>query len=319
VPGLTARTIEAGTQIELTNRTGRPITVLGYSGEPYLDLRPDGVYRNTRSPATYLNQTLAGDTPVPPDAGPFQPPSWERISTGTVASWHDHRVHGQAAPSPAPLQGDPTRSTVRTWVIPLRDGTTHVEIRGTLDWPPAPDAGLWWMGSLLLTLLIAALGLLNPEHRLGRAATVGLAVAGATGAACAVLYSVGRTLDSGASSAGALLSGLLTGEVWPVATALGALAAAGYALAQRPAADFALALAGACLGIFGGAANGGVFFRSVAPVPWSSTLARLVVAGAIAAGAGIALAGAFRMHAAARATTQTPAAEADRWRTVEPV
>src|SRR5690606_11869993 len=56
VPGLTVRALEAGAQIELANRTGRTISVLGYAGEPYLELRPDGVYQNTRSPATYLNQ-----------------------------------------------------------------------------------------------------------------------------------------------------------------------------------------------------------------------------------------------------------------------
>ncbi|PZM94340.1 MAG: hypothetical protein DIU79_09915, partial [Actinobacteria bacterium] len=287
MPGLTVRALEAGAQIELANRTGRTISVLGYAGEPYLELRPDGVYQNTRSPATYLNQTLAGDTPVPAEAGPLQPPVWKRVSTGAVARWHDHRMHWMEAGPPPQAQADPTRPhRVRDWVIPLRDGATRVEIRGTLDWLPKPDAGLWWVGSLLGALLIAALGVLNPAHRLGRAATVALAAAGALGAACAVLHSVGRVLDAGASSVGSLAGGLLTAEVWPVVTGLGALAAAGYALARRSAADFALASGGACLGAFGWETNPGGFFWALAPAPGAPPLARARAAGAIAPGWG---------------------------------
>ena len=39
--GVDVRTVEAGARLELRNRTDRTITVLGYSGEPYLQVRPD--------------------------------------------------------------------------------------------------------------------------------------------------------------------------------------------------------------------------------------------------------------------------------------
>ena len=66
-----------------------------------------------------------------------------------------------------------------------------------------------------------------------------------------------------------MLVGLLAGQIWSLLTGLGAVAAGGYALARRPAADFAVALAGACLALFAGVANAAVLARAVAPVPWS--------------------------------------------------
>ena len=43
VPGLRIRTVEAGARLELVNHSGREIEVLGYSGEPYLLVKPDGL------------------------------------------------------------------------------------------------------------------------------------------------------------------------------------------------------------------------------------------------------------------------------------
>ncbi|MCG5450277.1 hypothetical protein NIE111_001797, partial [Micromonospora sp. NIE111] len=69
-PGLEVRVIEAGARLELTNRTGRTIEVIGYSGEPYLRVGPDGVFENSHSPATYLNRTISGNTALPAEADP---------------------------------------------------------------------------------------------------------------------------------------------------------------------------------------------------------------------------------------------------------
>ena len=85
VAGLTVRAVEAGGRLELTNHSGRTIEVLGYSGEPYLEVRPDGVYENTRSPATYVNETLTADSPVPASADPTAAPEWRQVSGEPVA------------------------------------------------------------------------------------------------------------------------------------------------------------------------------------------------------------------------------------------
>ncbi|WP_249715023.1 hypothetical protein [Rhizomonospora bruguierae] len=293
LPGLTVRTIEAGARLELTNRSGRTIEVLGYSGEPYLELRPDGVYENVHSPATYLNLTLAGDTPLPPAADPTAPPQWRRTGDGPSVRWHDHRANWMNSADPPNVRAAPNRPhRVQEWSVPLRDGVTPMEIKGTLDWLPPPQASLWWAGVLLAAAALAGLGL-APLPPAARAAIP--AAMSALGGAAAITYAVGRSIDAGCTGAG-IAWGLFATQIWPVVTGLAALAAAGYVLARRPAADFALALAGACLAVFAGLTNAAVFGRSVAPAPWDASLARALVLVVIAAGAGIAVGGALRLR-----------------------
>jgi hypothetical protein len=77
--GVTVRVVEGGARLELRNDSGRAVEILGYTGEPYLEVRPDGTYENTASPATYLNQTLTGETTVPPAADPTAAPTWRKV------------------------------------------------------------------------------------------------------------------------------------------------------------------------------------------------------------------------------------------------
>ena len=121
-PGLTVRAVEGGARLQLTNRTGHSVEVLGHSGEPYLDIRADGTYQNLNSPAD-----------------PTAPPSWRRVSTSTTVRWHDERI------SPG------------NWTIPLRVQVRTFEIRGTLTREPPPHAWLWWSGAGLLALALTGL------------------------------------------------------------------------------------------------------------------------------------------------------------------
>lgn len=301
-PGLRVRVVEAGARLELRNDTDRTVTVLGYSGEPYLQVRPDGVYENRRSPATYLNRTLAGESRVPADADPAAEPSWQRISDRPVARWHDQRALWRQSTLPPQVTADPGREhRLRDWVVPVRDGETAVELRGTLDWSPPPDPYPWWVVVAVGGLAAGALGLLPAGRPAGGRALAGLGALLATGGVAAVALAVGRTADTGAQGVGELLGGLLTGQLWALVTGLGAIAAGAWALARRAAADFALALAGACLALFAGVTNAAVLSRSVPPLPWPATSARLVVALVLMAGVGAALAGVFRLHAESRA------------------
>jgi hypothetical protein len=304
-PGLTVRVVEAGAQLELVNRTGRPVEVIGYTGEPYLRVGPDGVYENLRSPATYLNRTLTGEVTLPAAADPAAPPDWRRVDDGPVVRWHDRRVRWQEDAPPPSVRADPTREQrVRDWVVPLRDGAEPVEIRGTLDWVPPPDPYPWWVAAALGFLAVGAAGLLAAGTRAGARALATVGGVLAAGGVAALALTVGRELDAGATGVGGLLAGLLTGGVWALLTGLGAIAAGGYALARRPAADFAVALAGACLVLFVGLANAALLARSVPPAPWPGGVVRLLVTLVLATGAGALAAGVLRLRAAARAAAR---------------
>ncbi|SCE66425.1 hypothetical protein [Micromonospora chokoriensis] len=308
--GLEVRVVEAGARLELTNRTGRAVEVIGYSGEPYLRVGPDGVFENTRSPATYLNRTLAGDTALPPEADPAAPPSWRRVADGPTVRWHDQRALWQEAGPPAAVRAAPDREhRVRDWTVPLRDGADPAVISGTLDWVPPPDAYTWWAVTIVSALAVGALGLVAAASATGGRALSALGALLVVGGAVAVVYPVGRELDAGAQGVGGVVLGLLSGQIWSLLTGLGAIAAGWYALARRTAADFPVALAGACLALFAGAANAAVFARSIAPVPWSPGIARLMVATVLITGAGATAAGVLRLHAASRAATRTPRGE----------
>jgi hypothetical protein len=282
--GLTVRTVEAGARLELSNSTGRAIEVLGYSGEPYLEVRPDGTYQNVNSPATYLNATLTGDDPVPAGADPTAPPSWRRVSSSTTVRWHDQRTDWLSPGLPGAAAADPSRPhRLRDWAVPLRDQARTFEIRGTLDWLPPPAAWLWWAGAALLGCAVTAL-----TTRWSR--TIG-PVALITGATT-LWYGVTKTLDGLPFSLVLAVSAL-------VPLTLGVLAL------RRPA-PFFTALAGALVAVFGGFAEAGVFRAAVVPAAGPAWLARAAVLIAIGAGLGLAAAGVQHLRAA---STPTPRPE----------
>ncbi|MDG4802560.1 hypothetical protein [Micromonospora sp. WMMD980] len=313
-PGLTARMVEAGGRLELTNRTAVDVTVLGYSGEPYLRIGPGGVYENSRSPATWLNRTIAGETRLPAEADPAAAPAWRRIADGPTYRWHDQRTLWREDGPPAVVVADPEREQrVRDWVVPLRAGDSAIEVRGTLDWVPPPDPYPWWVAATLGFLVVGAAGLVPGGTAAGVRALRAVGALLAAGGVAAVALTVGRALDTGAPGVGGLLAELVTGQVWTLLTGLGALAAGGYALARRPGADFTLALAGACLTLFAGVSNLAVLSRSVPPTAGPPTLTRVLVTVALATGTGAVAAGLLRLRTAARtAPNPTPHPHATR-------
>jgi hypothetical protein len=287
VPGVTVRTVEAGARLELRNHGDQPVEVLGYAGEPYLEIRPDGVWQNVRSPATYRNETLAGDGPVPADADPAAPPQWGRIATEPVARWHDVRTHWLSAGLPAAARADPTRThRIRDWTVPLRQGTTPFAVTGTLDWVPAPTPGGWWAATLLLAAAVTALTRLR-----GRVAGVAVAAVAVSGGLTALGYATGRQLDAGTG-----IGRLLIDQPWTTLAGLGAVVAGLWAVRRRS--DFGLGLAGAGLAVFAGLADLGVFSRAVVPVPGPGWWARLALVVVIGTGAGLAAGTVLRLRAA---------------------
>jgi hypothetical protein len=309
IDGLDVRTIEAGTGLQLTNRTGLTVEVRGYDGEPYLQVRPDGGFQNTLSAATYLNEDYSGVAPVPAFVDPGAEPSWQRISDAPLVRWYDHRTHWMGAQLPPPVAADPHSShRIVEWSVPLRAGDTDVEVTGVLRWEPPPAPWPWWAAAVLMAGAVAALGL--AVHTV--LARVTLAAVAVAASAVASAYLVGRELDAGAAGAGELVVWLATGQLWPVLSALAVVAAAGWLVVtlRRPeaspeaaggvpeAAAFALVVAGACLTIFSGLADTAVFARAVPPVPFDPVWARVAVLTVTGLGCGVTAAAALALRRA---------------------
>ncbi|GIG01938.1 hypothetical protein [Catellatospora citrea] len=293
LPGLEVITIEAGARLQLTNHSGKPVEVLGYNNEPYLEVRPDGVYENIHSPATYLNITIAHVDP-PAHADPTVPPEWRKVSDEPVYRWHDQRAiwtDTTEPPAVAAAPGQPHR--IREWTVPMRTEVTPLQVTGTLDWVPPPNPVIWWVATVAGALAVALLGLVPGRPR---AITVALSVAAIAAGVLALAYAVAREIDAGNHTVGPILLELLTVQLWAVVSALAAIAAGAYSLSRRAAGDFALALGAAAVGLFAGMVNAAVFHRSIAPVPWGDTAARLAVATVIALGVGVAAAGMLRLR-----------------------
>ncbi|MBB5870128.1 uncharacterized membrane protein YhaH (DUF805 family) [Allocatelliglobosispora scoriae] len=283
-PGLEVKVIEAGARLQLTSTLPAKVEVLGYEGEPYLEVRPDGVYENVNSPAVYINANLTGGVEPPANANPTSPPQWRKLSDDRVARWHDRRTHWASFTPPPAVAADPTEPhLISEWTVPLRIELATIEVKGTLAWAPPPSPVLWWALCAVVALILVPLGLVR--RRVGVPA-MGLILI--VGGVSALAYIGARELDAGNNTFGAMVAGIWATELWPAVAGLAAIAAGIFALTRRPAAEFALALAGAGLAMFGGIVNAAVYFRSVAPVPWTDTTARLVVTAAIGIGAGIA-------------------------------
>lgn len=180
VAGLDLRFVDLRRQVELTNRTGRTVTVLGYDGEPYLRFGADGgVEMNDRSPAATLNRSLDMSEPVPDDADPEAPPRWRTVSSGDRWRWHDHRTHWMGSDLPEIVAADRSRDhLIQTFSLGLQVGSDPVSVDGEVWWR-APSSPWPWVG--LATLIALALAAAGATRRwplaLGSAVTAGTAAA----------------------------------------------------------------------------------------------------------------------------------------------
>jgi hypothetical protein len=204
LPGVRWTVHTGGLLLEVVNEGPDVLIVHGYEGEPYLRIGPDGVDRNRRSPASYLNDARIGrrvstrtDVAMPRDVDAGAPPEWVRLADEPRARWHDHRLHWM---SPAPPRfvdaGTMARAMMRVnlvgvigraggdagvfqaWEIPLTHGGADAALRGELAWVDPPPAWPWLLAAGLL-VLPALLGLRRPTPAaiIRPAAVVVLAVA----------------------------------------------------------------------------------------------------------------------------------------------
>lgn len=272
MPGVDFRLVDLGEQVELANRSGVPVTVLGYDGEPYLRISPDGVEQNERSAATYLNRTRDSRSAVPDTAlDPAAPPRWRRVSASPTWRWHDHRTHWMEAElPPSVLDGPGGTVEVSRYQLDFRYGEVPVAVTGRLLWVEPPAPWPWVAGAVVLLGAGIAVGGLR-RWRLA----VGILLA------ALVAVDMAHTVADRAV-AGALPS--IAG--W----ALGGLTVAGLLRGARWS-PYTLAMTGAVLAVVDGLGDVTVLAHSQLPGAGPAWLARLAATVAIGLGTGLLAAG----------------------------
>ena len=286
VDGVHVRITDLGTKVELTNDGTREVTVLGYDGEPYLRVGPRGVFENTRSPATYLNRSTTLDESPPKSADAQATPAWRRVSTGTTASWHDHRAHFMGGDDPPEVARHPDqRRVVDNWEIPMRVGSEDVTARGQLIYVPPPSPWPWVLGAVLLAALVVVLSRTSAWRTvfvLALAALTLTEIVHVIGLWDASTASFGTKLGESAYSLAGIALGLLgLGWIW------------------RKGAESAVPIvlvATIFLFVAGGLADVTSLGNSQIPSTFSPGFARLLVMLTLGLGAGLAVAAALRLR-----------------------
>jgi hypothetical protein len=165
--------IEGGDSfVRLTAPDAAEVIVLGYAGEPYLRISPDGTIATNRlSAATYENENRFGAVEVPSFVDHEAAPEWQIVGSGRTWAWHDHRSHWM---SPEPPVGLEPGMSLPVQTIPITVdgapvGITVVTtlVAGPSWWPTAFGVLLglqlvligWWLGpatATLTTIVVAA-------------------------------------------------------------------------------------------------------------------------------------------------------------------
>ena len=156
--GLTVEVLDGDDQLRLRNETGREVVVRGYDGEPYLRFTAGGgVFRNTNSPAGYLNEDRYGAVAVPASASKNAQPSWARVTSESEYAWHDHRIHWMSRIDPPKVRAAKDRAQhVFDWTVPATAGGRPLAIEGSLDYEPPPESSFNALLSIPLVLIALA-------------------------------------------------------------------------------------------------------------------------------------------------------------------
>jgi hypothetical protein len=236
------------------------VVVLGYLGEPFLRLEPDGVFVNAASP------TAAGAKLAPPHPGSSRP-LWQLRSNKPSVIWHDARARGL-----------PSGVSSGSWQIPILVDRRLLHLRGTIQRVSAPAAWPWFA---IGAVFAAATGLLlarRPQQLLRIATATFGAVAGAAILLSAIGFAVAPTASQGTWIEGANEA------------AVALVGAAFIAFGSRDAKAFAGGMLG-LLGVAAGLTKVPVLLHGIVLSALPGQVARLAVVVAIGAGAAAAIIG----------------------------
>jgi hypothetical protein len=292
IPGVELSVVDLGDRLSLTNTSNRSVVVLGYDGEPYLRVGPHGVFQNRRSPATYLNTALIPTRRPPKIADSSAAPEWRKLSSGTTAIWHDHRVHYMGSEDPPAVQRDPSsRHLVDRWVVELRAGNRTVRASGELVYVPPPSVWPYVTVAIVLALTIVLLS-----------RTTAWRAALASGLALMVVSDLLHVMGLWNATTASTGTKLAESAYSLVGVALGLLALLWMWRRGAEAAMPLVLIAAIFIFFAGGLADVSTIGHSQIPTTLPPTLARVLVCLNLGLGAGVAIGAALHLRRAVRAT-----------------
>ena len=168
IAGLSLKILDYNDQLVLTNHSGREVTVLGYSGEPYARILPDGTTQvNQASPAYYLNQNFYGNVTVPPSANAKATPRWVQVDKTGTFQWHDHRIHWMSPITPPQVKNKSKTTKIFDWTVPIQVGPQRGVVNGNLFWVGQNGGGFpaWALISLIVVGVLGIGGALLAQRR----------------------------------------------------------------------------------------------------------------------------------------------------------
>jgi hypothetical protein len=164
--GISVQVLGSDDRLVLGNQTGEPLVIEGYEGEPYLAFRDGRVLRNTRSPATYLNDDRFGAVEVPEKANPKAAPAWEEVAQKEEYEWHDHRIHWMSKTLPPKVAAAKSESHhVFDWKVPGTLAGERLAIAGSLDYEPPPGGNPTLLVGAAAVVLLGGTGVVVLRRR----------------------------------------------------------------------------------------------------------------------------------------------------------
>lgn len=304
VENVSVQVKENGDRLQLRNESKAEIIVLGYQNEPYLKVTKNGVWQNHFSPAVYTNTNRYGDVETPPFADPAKPAQWERVSSGNVAVWHDHRAHWMSSTPPPIVLGDRTHAhvVIPDFEVPFTVDGKPGMVTGTVEW--TPPLAKWKWGSVVLAsaAIVAAVALLRSKASAVALGTVALVTAD-------VIHVTG-TFVGGAGRLQTRMAGALTADITSVvAWCTGLWVLWAIAKKQREVITYAGLFTAIVLCLFGGVTDAPTMWDSQVVSHWPSWLARSAVAVTVGAGMATAVTCALLVDRLRTRTRSTQAAD----------
>jgi len=279
VEGVEIRVVELGSAFEVRNTTDEELVVLGYLGEPYLRVGPEGVLENRASPSWVANQSP--DETIPEDSTETVAQVWVRVGSGDAVRWHDHRAHWMGS---EPTEG--SEPTLRTFEVDMRHAGRPIAVEGRVVWTPGPTPWVWVIVALMLAVVVVALS----------RTPVWTWVLGA-GLVLLIGTETAHVVGVWGATSGALSTKLAASVYSLAAIGIAVGAVAWLATARDPYDATPLVLVGGLfLAVAGGFADLTTLTHSQLPTTLSPGLARAAVAVALGLGTGITVAAALRIR-----------------------